>query len=73
MEAVSFPCSSSSLALSSRNVLLLEFRAQGNLTAEKPYLFELENLEWLTPEQFDAVKTARGLGNSAARKKQGEQ
>ena len=56
-----------------RNVLLLEFRAQGNLTAEKPYLFELENLEWLTPEQFDVVKTARGLGNAAARKKQGEQ
>ena len=54
-----------------RNVLLLEFRAQGNLTAEKPYLFELETLDWLTLEQFEAVKNARGLGNSAARKNQG--
>jgi hypothetical protein len=55
----------------SRNVLLLEFRAQGNLTAEKPYLFELTSLDWLTPEQFEAVKSARGLGNSLARKEKG--
>jgi hypothetical protein len=54
-----------------RNVLLLEFRSQGNLTAEKPYLFELTSLDWLTPEQFEAVKSARGLGNSLARKEKG--
>ena len=55
-----------------RNILLLEFRAQGNLTAEKPYLFELETLDWLTPEQFEAVKSARGLGNVLARNNKGE-
>lgn len=54
-----------------RNVLLLEFRAQGNLTAEKPYLFELETLDWLSPEQFEAVKSARGLGDALARKSKG--
>lgn len=45
-----------------RDVLLLEFRPQGNLTPEKPYLFEIENLEWLTPAQFEAIKESRGLG-----------
>lgn len=45
-----------------RDVLLLEFRPQGNLTPEKPFIFEIENLEWLTPAQFEAIKNARGLG-----------
>lgn len=44
------------------NVLLLEFRAQGNLTPEKPFIFEIENIEWLSPSQFEAIKNARGLG-----------
>lgn len=44
------------------DVLLLEFRAQGNLTPEKPFLFEIENIEWLSPSQFEAIKNARGLG-----------
>jgi len=43
------------------DVLLLEFRPQGNLTAEKPFIFEIENLEWLTPSQFEEIKNARGL------------
>lgn len=47
-----------------RDVLLMEFRPKGNLTPEKPFIFEIENIEWLTPSQFDAVKNARGLGKS---------
>lgn len=46
------------------DVLLIEFRPQGNLTPEKPFLFEIENIEWLTPSQFDAIKNARGLGKT---------
>ena len=42
-----------------RSVLLLEFRASGNLTPEKPFIFEIENLEWLTPEQYEARKRAK--------------
>lgn len=44
------------------DVLLLEFRPQGNLTPEKPFIFEIDHLEWLSPSQFEAIKNARGLG-----------
>lgn len=45
-----------------QNVLLLEFRSQGNLTPDKPFIFEIENLEWLSPSQFEVIKNAKGLG-----------
>lgn len=45
-----------------RDVLLLEFRTQAKITPEKPFIFEIESLEWLTPTQFEAIKNARGLG-----------
>lgn len=45
-----------------RDILLLEFRPQGNLTPEKPFIFQIENLEWYTPSQFEVIKNARGLG-----------
>lgn len=54
-----------------RDVLLLEFRAKGNLTPEKPFLFEIESLEWLTPSQFEAVKNSRGLGKITKNEKGG--
>lgn len=47
-----------------RDVLLVEFRPQGNLTPEKPFIFQIENIEWLTPAQFEAIKSARGLGKN---------
>lgn len=45
-----------------KDVLLIEFRPQGNLTPEKPFIFQVENLQWLSPAQFEAIKNARGLG-----------
>ena len=38
------------------DVLLLHFRSRGNLTADHPFIFEIEDLEWMTPEQFQALK-----------------
>lgn len=45
-----------------RDVLVVEFRPMGDLTPEKPFLFEIEKLEWMSPEQFSALKAVRGLG-----------
>jgi hypothetical protein len=45
-----------------RDLLVVEFRPLGDLTPEKPFLFEIEKLEWMNPEQFSAYKAARGLG-----------
>lgn len=49
-----------------KDVLLIEFRPQGNLTPEKPFIFQIENLEWLTPQQFESIKNSRGLGKEKA-------
>lgn len=49
-----------------KDVLLIEFRPQGNLTPEKPFIFQIENLEWLTPAQFESIKNSRGLGKEKA-------
>lgn len=43
------------------DVLLLEFRSRGNLTPERPYIFELEKMDWLTLPEFEAIKIARNL------------
>lgn len=50
----------------SRDVLLVEFRPRGNLTPDKPFIFEVVSLEWLTPEQFEAIQSARA--NTAPKK-----
>jgi len=45
------------------DVLLLEFRSRGNLTPDHPFIFEIENLEWMTPEQFRALKVSKNLSS----------
>jgi hypothetical protein len=38
-----------------QDVLLLEFRSRGNLTPDRPFIFELEKMEWLSPSQYQAI------------------
>jgi hypothetical protein len=45
-----------------RDFLVVEFRPLGNLTPEKPFLFEIEKINWMSHEQWNAYKTAKGLG-----------
>ena len=42
-------------------VLLLEFRSRGNLTPDRPFIFELDKMDWLSPIEFEAIKVARNL------------
>jgi len=39
-----------------REFLKLAFRVRGNLTADKPFVFELDSVEWLTTAQYAADK-----------------
>lgn len=43
----------------SREVLALEFRSRGNLTPDRPFIFELENIEWMTVAQFQASELSK--------------
>lgn len=45
-----------------RDVLYTEFRAQGKLTPDHPFIFGIEKVEWMTPEQYQALLLARGTG-----------
>ncbi len=47
-----------------RDVLVLTFRSRGDLTPEKPFIFEIESLEWMTPDQYQALAAAKGLGQN---------
>ena len=48
-----------------REILMLEFRPRANLTAEKPFVFEIEHLAWVTPEQFEVLRRAQGFAHAA--------
>ena len=48
-----------------RDVLVLQFRSRGNLTTDHPFIFEIEDMEWMTSEQFQALKAAGSLGSSS--------
>jgi hypothetical protein len=48
-----------------REVLLIEFRPRGGLSTEKPFIFEIESVNWVTPEQYDVLRRAAGFAHVA--------
>ena len=45
------------------DVLYLEFRTRANLTPDKPFIFEIVRLEWLTPSQYETLRGGRASVN----------
>lgn len=48
-----------------REVLLVEFRPRGGLSTEKPFIFEIETVQWMTLEQYEALRRAQGFAHVA--------
>lgn len=54
--------------LETKEFLNLVFRARGNLTPDRPFIFEIEDIRWLSPAQMDALRRALPDDNNEEKK-----
>lgn len=48
-----------------REVLVIEFRPRGHLSPENPFIFEIETVTWMSPEQYEVIRRANGFAHVA--------